>query len=717
MQEKSTKNYKNKKFTFNFKNKKLASKTAILIGSLIFIIFFTFIVITVLATRNALIETVDSEFINMAEKNAVKIQSPIDSAAMMAANLQRYCENLYTYYNTLSETSPKRAEKELSSVYKKPIERINREMEDYFIYTISSVVAENDDIVGAGLFFEPNVFDPNIEDYTIYISSKDINNLQSYGAYENYKDAIYYKNAKESKEAYFTPPYQEQGITMISATYPILCEGKVQGVIAVNINVNNFAKIIESNSNYPTMYQDVLTNDGTIVFDTSDLSGSHIGTNFTEWMTSESSKTMFSNMSKSEAFTMVDKNATGALYQRYFYPIQAGNQTWWALMGVEKSDKEDSIYNTILFMIIFAVIAILIIVFVIIKVLHIMIHPITDVVKAAENIASGNFNIVLEKTSEDEIGILTQSFQNTAKTLQSVIEDISFVLGELSNGNLTVAPCAEYSGELKGIKDAIHLIFHNLNDVMTHINETSKQVSSGSSQIASGAQSLAEGATDQASSIEELQATVTDISNQVEQNAKNAKEASNIAKEAGEELVHGNDQMNKMLEAMTEINHASNDIKNIIGTIENIAEQTNLLSLNASIEAARAGEAGRGFAVVADQVGKLAAESAEATKTTAALIETALNAVKNGIQIADATAKTIDTSVNKVKNVVKNVETISGATINQSMALEQISQGVEQISCVIEENSAMAQESASSSEELSAQAQILDELVSKFQLK
>ena len=57
--------------------------------------------------------------------------------------------------------------------------------------------------------------------------------------------------------------------------------------------------------------------------------------------------------------------------------------------------------------------------------------------------------------------------------------------------------------------------------------------------------------------------------------------------------------------------------------------------------AARAGEAGKGFAVVANQVNMLVDQSAQAAKESAALIETSVQAVEKGMNIAEQTASSL----------------------------------------------------------------------------
>ncbi len=174
--------------------------------------------------------------------------------------------------------------------------------------------------------------------------------------------------------------------------------------------------------------------------------------------------------------------------------------------------------------------------------------------------------------------------------------------------------------------------------------------------------------------------------------------------------------MGEMIAAMTDISTKANQINSIIKVIDDIAFQTNILALNAAIEAASAGSAGKGFAVVADEVRNLAQKTVEATKNTAALIESSIQSVERGNAIVDQTASSLSLIVGNVDNVAGLLQEIASASVEQSNAIRQISLGVEQISSVVQTNAATAEESAASSEELSGQAGLLNGLVNKFNL-
>ena len=168
---------------------------------------------------------------------------------------------------------------------------------------------------------------------------------------------------------------------------------------------------------------------------------------------------------------------------------------------------------------------------------------------------------------------------------------------------------------------------------------------------------------------------------------------------------------------MQDITEKSNEISKIIKTIDDIAFQTNILSLNAAIEAARAGAAGKGFAVVADEVGNLAQKSAKAAQNTGVLIEEAIDAIAKGAKISDETANSLRNVSERTQTINQLIGEITSASESEAEGITQISIGMDQISSVVQSNTATAEESAAASEELSGQAQILNDLMSKFILK
>ena len=223
-------------------------------------------------------------------------------------------------------------------------------------------------------------------------------------------------------------------------------------------------------------------------------------------------------------------------------------------------------------------------------------------------------------------------------------------------------------------------------------------------------------AAEQLAAAKELAARIAEISDQAKGTAQGALEARNQTHLAGQEVSACNQQMQELMEAMGRIQHSSDEIGKIIKTIEDIAFQTNILALNAAVEAARAGSAGKGFAVVADEVRNLASKSAEASKSTSALIEHSSQAVNRGTDIARHTAETLMEVVNSMDSVVSSIDRIATVSNEQSYAVAQVTEGINQISGVVQSNSATAEESAAASEQLSAEAVGLKKLVDKFTL-
>lgn len=350
-------------------------------------------------------------------------------------------------------------------------------------------------------------------------------------------------------------------------------------------------------------------------------------------------------------------------------------------------------------------------------------RPLFRLTILAETLEQGNLGLGMSQYmladihSDDEIGILSQSFDRTISRLRNYIGEISNMLESVAAGDLTPQISQEYVGDFAAIRTSLNDILQNLNKTMGQIVSSSECVSGGAAQMSSAAQGLSQGAAEQTGTVEGLEQTMQDVAGRIRQTADNAGQAQKQAGDMGQQLTESNEKMQEMTMAMEKINNSSREIGKIIKAIEDIAFQTNILALNASVEAARAGEAGKGFAVVSEEVRNLAGKTAEASQSTAALIEHSMAAVEEGTQIAGVTAKQLEGAVAEAQRIVGTINEIAADARTQADAMEQVEGQISQISSVTQSNSATAQESSATSEELSAQAGLLRELVNTFRLR
>jgi methyl-accepting chemotaxis protein len=204
------------------------------------------------------------------------------------------------------------------------------------------------------------------------------------------------------------------------------------------------------------------------------------------------------------------------------------------------------------------------------------------------------------------------------------------------------------------------------------------------------------------------------MASMTKQNADNAQQASALAVETRQAADTGSESMQKMDSAIHEIQRSSDETAKIIKVIDDIAFQTNLLALNAAVEAARAGEAGKGFAVVAEEVRNLAMRSAEAAKNTSNMIEESVKNANHGVDIAGEVGKVLAGIVESIGKTTDLVTEIAAASQEQAQGIDQVNTAIAQMDQVTQQNAANAEETASASEELSAQAEVMNDVVNQL---
>ena len=548
---------------------------------------------------------------------------------------------------------------------------------------------------------------------TAYISQADYSLSSPESSAEGYDvtSKEYYKAVTENK-VWITEPYVDMisGGIVITISAPVNVDSVPIGLTAVDIAIDKLITMVDEYELGDTGYFSLLTNNNSIV--------AHKDKDIL--LKSIDEIELSSNIV--ELVKNRDSNVAEYTYNNVKYYgscMEIGDTGWQVLSALPASELTADTNKLVLTIVIIFIILLVSMLMTILAVVRRVTKPIRKITDITNKLAAGELDVNIDVHSNDEIGILAESIKSLTVRLKSYIsyiEESVNVLDEMADGKLDMEFKNDHEGEFAKLKESLLNVSNTLKDTIGKIKDSSNLINMNADQVSAGAQTLAQGTTEQASAIEELSAEINEIYTTIVHNAENAENAGSKALETSKEVEQGNMQMKEMLSAMDEISNSSSEIGKIIKVIDDIAFQTNILALNAAVEAARAGSAGKGFAVVADEVGNLAGKSAEAAKQTTALIENSIKAINNGTMLAGRTGKSLAEIVNKTNKTNELINEIVKASSRQTDSVNQIKGGIEQISSVVQENAATAESGAANSEELSGQAQLLNELVNRFEI-
>ncbi|MFE7821656.1 methyl-accepting chemotaxis protein [Priestia megaterium] len=353
--------------------------------------------------------------------------------------------------------------------------------------------------------------------------------------------------------------------------------------------------------------------------------------------------------------------------------------------------------------------------------------PLNDIKNLMETAKDGDFQVQGTYESQDEIGLLTASFNKMIGRLKEMIMSV----GNISS---TVAASSE------------------------ELSASAEQNNSAIEHISSITEKLASGSNHQVNQIQESSTIIHRITNQtsevvenVEHITKRALDTAAISNSGTATVETAAKQMKSINENVTELSSVfqglsehSAKISQINDVITTIADQTNLLALNAAIEAARAGDHGKGFAVVASEVRKLAegsSNSANQIKDLVSLIQsetartlqsmtTTTKEVKEGLAVVEQAGTSFMQINEAVQHVVDQIQQIGSAihnlakdTLEVQQAIhevngiaEEAAAGAQNVSATTEEQLASMEEIASSAMDLANMSEELQELISRFRV-
>jgi len=297
------------------------------------------------------------------------------------------------------------------------------------------------------------------------------------------------------------------------------------------------------------------------------------------------------------------------------------------------------------------------------------------------------------------ITIAESSFLSLANNIKSnTVKSLSHVIKLLGITGIIMIAC----GAIIGLFFSLSLS-KSIRRINNNLSDGARLVSTAVHQISAASKEMADGATEQAASLQETAASLEQISAMSMRNAKNANEARELINEITTIVDKADSGMVELTSSMKSIYNAGEETQKIVQTIDQIAFQTQLLSLNASVEAARAGDAGAGFAIVAEEVRKLALNTTEAAKETAAIVTGSFQKIKHGSEILSENNVIFKEIEKGAKQAYILISDISEGSHEQQVGIEQINSAMSKMDIVTQRNTNHANAFADNSEEVNNQ--------------
>ncbi len=290
--------------------------------------------------------------------------------------------------------------------------------------------------------------------------------------------------------------------------------------------------------------------------------------------------------------------------------------------------------------------------------------------------------IITAQTQSHTLNEFKNSVNEMLTATKQNFEKLNSVLEEYTKHNYTVElhlDNVEKNGAFAKLVNHINQLKAVITDMLIENKKTSMQLNNFSDILLENVNDVNKTTLTTEAALKNLNKALHQIKENITVNKNNVTQMANYSRDVTTSAKEGEALATQTVSAMEEINEQVLAINEAISVIDQIAFQTNILSLNAAVEAATAGEAGKGFAVVASEVRNLAAKSAEAAHKIKELVEAASAKTGDGKEIAYQMIEGYNTLIENISSTVKHIHEIETASLEQSKAIEEISQTVAKV--------------------------------------